>query len=112
MKRIIFFTICIVLLMVIANLSKSIYELYHKKDLLIATQKRLSAAEKENRLLKNQLTQVQDPSFIESQARDKLFLAKPGESVVLVPTQTPEKGIQSSGEKPNWQQWWELFFGQ
>ncbi len=98
--------------MIIANLSKSIYELYHKKDLLISTQQRLSVAEKENTKLKNQLTQVQRPDFIEKEARDKLFLAKPGESSLLMPTQAPARQSTTQDNKPHWQQWLDLFFAQ
>ena len=96
--------------MVIANLIKSIYELYHKKDLLTATQKKLSTMQKENSNLKNQLTQVQNPLFIESEARNKLFLARPGESTMLLPTQPPSQQAAAQQHKPNWIQWWELFF--
>lgn len=96
--------------MIIANLTKSVYELYHKKDLLISTQKRLSALQKENRELKNKLTQVQNPAFLEGQARDKLFLAKPGESSILLPAATPTQVTANNSSKPNWQQWFALFF--
>lgn len=112
MKKIIFLTICIVLLIVIVNLSKSIYDLYHKKDLLTSTQKKLVVVEKENQQLKHQLVQVQNPAFVEKEARDKLFLAKPGESSILLPSPTPlPKGSQDITQ-PYWQQWWELFWGQ
>lgn len=110
MKRILFFATIVALLMVIANLSKSIYELYHKKDLLLLTQKKLLLVEKENQQLKEKLTQIQNPAFVEKEARDKLFLAKPGESSILLPIPTPVKHDGIIENKPNWQQWWELFF--
>ncbi|HEX7041849.1 MAG TPA: septum formation initiator family protein [Patescibacteria group bacterium] len=110
MKRIVFLTICFILLIVIANLSKSIYELYHKKDVLVSTQEKLTNVASENQKLRQQLTQVQSPGFVEEEARNKLFLAKPGESTVILPSPTPEIQAKISTTLPNWQQWWQVFF--
>lgn len=86
--------------------------MYHKKDLLVSTQKKLDAVQKENQKLKITLSQVQNPAFVEEEARDKLFLAKPGESSILIPSPTPLPQNLQEIAKPNWQQWWDSFFGE
>ena len=69
--------------------------------------------EEKNKDLKRQLTKVKDPSFVEQEARNKLFLVKPNEQVVLIPspspTPIPESERQKKLQKPNWQEWYEYF---
>jgi cell division protein FtsB len=64
--------------------------------------------------LQRQLAMVTSEEFAEEQIRDELLLAKPGETVVVVP-QVAEVGkvAQVEQEKPedlaNWQKWVRLF---
>lgn len=69
----------------------------------------LDKAKEENRRLKVRLTQVNSDSFVEEEARDKLFLVKPGESGVILPHETTENASKKP-ELPNWQKWLRLFF--
>src|SRR5258708_7194370 len=85
-KKIGFFTIILVLILTINNLIHSIYTVWQKQDLIIQAQKNLAAAKEENQRLKKDITQVNRPQFVESEARDKLLLAKPGEGIVILPT--------------------------
>lgn len=113
MKRIIFITTIVILAIICTNLVKSIYDIYSKKDILLQTQKKLEKTQAENTGLKRQLTLVQSQQFIEEQARDKLFMVKPGESTVLLPQATPagQSGLKMpSDDIPNWEKWWNLFF--
>jgi len=66
----------------------------------------------DNRNLRLELESRQQPEFIEAVARDKLGLAKPGETVVIVPTKQ-KTGTEENGklELPRWQQWFKLLFG-
>lgn len=114
MKRIFVIATIIFFIFIIQNLIHSIYSLYQKQELLVNATKELSKEQKENRQLKEQITEVNKPSFIEEQARDKLLLIKPGEQMVIYPShlavtdhQQPKTPVKP---KPNWQQWWELFF--
>ena len=89
------------------------YDIYSKRDILTATQQQVEALQKENLSLKKQLKVVQSQQFIEEQARDKLFLGKPGESTVFLPQATAagESGQNMpSNNIPNWLKWWQLFF--
>ncbi|HYK08704.1 MAG TPA: septum formation initiator family protein [Candidatus Eisenbacteria bacterium] len=111
MKRIVFAILVVFLIGIIVNLSISIVTLWSKKDLLTIASKQLEKERKENTRLHAEIRRVEDPSFIEEEARDKLFLGKPGDVIVLIPTASPSASEEGSmQEKPIWQQWWELFF--
>lgn len=114
MKKIIFLTICIIAIFIIIGQIQGIITLWHKQDVLIQTEKRLQAEKLENSKLKQQLIIVQNPDFVEKEARDKLFLSKPGEQQVVINKDLlggnkPSQKIEDI-EKPNWQQWISLFF--
>ena len=84
----------------------------NKQDLVDKARQDLNVKKQENEELKVQLTYVKSNEFVESQARDKLFLVKPGESAVIVP---PELIKKKKKEKPPplpaWKQWVNLFLG-
>lgn len=112
MKKIAYVLIIVGLLLIINSLSHSIIDLWSKQDLVKNAQLKLDQEKKENKELKNRLKIVQDRSFIESEARDKLFMVKPGEKEVILPSGTKDenKAAQNESEKENWQKWISLFF--
>lgn len=114
MKKAAFILIVVVLLLMINGLVHSIYDLWHKQDLLTLAQKELSQEKLKNQKLKGELSYVESPGFIEEQARNKLFLAKPGEQEVLISPDLNKNQVQSakpsSQNIPNWQKWLQLFF--
>jgi cell division protein FtsB len=111
MKQIITIAIIIFLCTVVVNLSFSIVSLWSKKDVLTATRQQLVQEQQENGQLQKDWQKVNNPSFVEEQARDKLFLGKPGESLVLLPTASPSaKQAEHNQQKSVWQQWLALFF--
>jgi cell division protein FtsL len=113
-KKIFFFIIIILLVLTINNLIHSIYSTWQKQDLIVKAQKDLEKAQEENQKLKQSLAQVKKPEFVETEARDKLFLAKPGEGIVVIPTTglvpSPSVPPPPKDLRPNWQRWWETFF--
>ena len=111
MKKAFFIVIVIILLVIINNLIHSIYDIWSKQDLLIQAQKQLSEEELKNQKLKAGLSYVQTPQFVEQEARNKLFLVKPGEQDVLVssiPSSQPQKSEKVRAS--NLQKWIDLFF--
>ncbi len=111
MKKAFFIVIVIVLLVVINNLIRSIYNLWSKQDLLYQAQNELKNEQQTNKKLKGELSYVQTPQFIEKEARNELFLVKPGEQDVLIPqTSSIQAGQQEANNIPNWQKWIKLFF--
>ena len=114
MKKIAFWSVFIFLLFIINNLLHSILSFSQKENLIVKKQQELTKQKKENTILKQQLAQAKMPQFVEEQARDKLFLTKPGEGVLVIPTPrvstTPRVVTQGGKTIPNWLQWWRLFF--
>ena len=110
MKKVLFLTIVVILLFIINNLVRSIYDIWQKKDFVTEAQGELSFQKQENQRLKSALSYSKTQEFIEKQARDKLFMAKEGEQKVLLSKDSEEK-VQDGKEKiVNWRQWWNLFF--
>lgn len=112
-----FIIVIIASVFIINNLVRSIYTLWQKQHLLGKAQKELLEEKKRNETLKKQIKVVESKEFVEKEARDKLFLAKPGESQIILPqskTATSEASSKasSSSTEPNWKQWWNIFFGQ
>ena len=111
MKKILFLITITASLFIIKDLVYSIYTLWHKNDLLIVAQRELIKERKENMKLKTQLSEARKTTFVEEEARNKLFMVKPGESVVVVP-QVLHKSETKQTMKvlPNWKQWVNVFF--
>lgn len=111
MKKVLFILTITASLFIIKDLVYSIYSLWSKKDLLTVAQKELGREKQENNRLVVSLSEAKKQSFIEEEARNKLFLAKPGESIVVLPhTSFEAKIVKKEAPKPNWQQWLQLFF--
>lgn len=113
MKRIFFISVLVVSLLIINNLVRAIYSLWQKQDLITKAQIAVEKEKKENSMLKKQLEEVNKPGFVEEQARDKLFMGKQGEQVILLSKdalQAAKEKKDTPKQQPYWQQWWELFF--
>ncbi len=112
MKKVLAIFVVIACLLIINNLIHSIYSLWQKRDLVTSAQEELNKAKEQNRVLKSKLSLVDSPQFVEEEARNKLFLVKPGEEILITKDlPNASSSAQSNGNgKPNWQKWWELFF--
>src|SRR5438132_1694781 len=67
------------------SLLKSINNIASGNQKIQDAQNKLKELKKQNEELKTKVEGVQTQDFIEKQARDKLGLAKPGETVVVLP---------------------------
>lgn len=112
MKKVVFIAIVIALIVVINNLIRSIYDLTQKQELVVDVQKELEDEKMLNQKLKAQISIVQSKDFIEQEARNKLFMGKPGEQSVVIPKKLleREKKEKPQDKSSNWQKWWDLFF--
>lgn len=113
MKKILFFASLILSLVIIVNLITSIYTLWHKQDVLFLAQKQLQQEQKEHQKLQQEFHSVNSSAFVEEEARNKLFMTKPGEEEILIasPTSTPTHSQITIGDtRPYWQQWISVFF--
>lgn len=112
-KKIGFFIIIVVSLFIINNLVQSIYTLWQKKNLVVDARLDVDKHKYENQVLKNKLKSIESSEFIEEEARNKLFLVKPGEQIVVFSEKNLEATISSKikpkDTRPNWKKWYDLF---
>lgn len=78
---------------------------------------RIEGLKEENLKLQKRLEDIQSDRYIESELRDKLGLAKGGETILVLPEENVVKSLapESSDEQealpePNWKKWVMLFF--
>jgi cell division protein FtsB len=111
-KKIIFIATVVIFLLIINGLFRSIIDTWHKQDLLTQAEKKLEQEKQLNQKLKAQLSVADSKEFIEEQARNKLFMGRPGEQPVIIPEnllkQKEKKKVVDV--RPNYQKWWDLFF--
>ncbi|OGD89481.1 hypothetical protein A3I53_03575 [Candidatus Curtissbacteria bacterium RIFCSPLOWO2_02_FULL_40_13b] len=75
-------------------------------------EKRLETLKKESESLKRELEYKKSQDFAESEIRNRLGLVKEGETVVILPKdEKSNKNGENEVAIPNWQKWWNLFFG-
>ncbi len=97
----------------IQNISKVV----RTRDEIQKEKDRVAKMRDVNLSLEKQIAEAQSSAFIEKQVRDKLGLAKAGESVVILPDEDTLRKLapQTSSEDntlpdPNWKKWEKLFF--
>lgn len=112
MKKLFFFLILAASLFIIRNFVLSIYDLWRKHDLLTQAQTQLQNEKRKQSELTQKLRIAQTSEFVETEARNKLFLVKPGESQVVLPQDdsSARSGEEKEDKRPYWQLWRDLFF--
>lgn len=80
-------------------------------------QEKVAKMKEVNANLEKAIAEAQSSAFIEKQVRDKLGLARAGESIVILPDEETLRKLapQTGGEEnvlpdPNWKKWLHLFF--
>lgn len=103
------------------NLSQSIISLTTKNKELEQANDKVEKEISRNSQLISELSKVQNPKYIEQQAREKLGMSRPGETVVVVPEEAVVQMASLTAslsadfyarfdETPNWQKWVKLFW--
>lgn len=80
---------------------------------VVEAQHQLNDLKQENEALKRELEYKKSDKFAEEEIRNKLGLAKTGETIVVLPKNDSSQltvNSQQSTDLPNWQKWWNLFF--
>lgn len=77
--------------------------------------KKLTYLQEKNKTLKKRLEETQSLAFIEAEARDRLNLAREGETVFLIPDSEIERALSLEKKVeeiklPYWQGWLKLFW--
>lgn len=115
-NRLLSIAILIFALCLIVSLSRDIINLIQKEEEIEGSQLEVEELEVKNEELKKQLEYVKSAEFLEKEAREKLGLAREGETVVILPENIEEiiganqSQISENQEMPNWKRWLNLFF--
>lgn len=78
---------------------------------------KIEKQKKDNEDLAKKVAEIQGPSFIEKEVRNKLGLVKPGETIVVLPDTNVLKSLapkifleEDTLPDPNWKKWLKMFF--
>lgn len=107
-----YLSICLILLLIF-NVSKDVYRLMNAGQRLEDAEKNLAKIIEENEKLKKQQKESKNDYYLEKEIRDKLGMAKPDETVVILPEELELTDNQLGEEKkenlPNWEKWLNVF---
>lgn len=102
----------IVSIIIIISLIRSAFDFYTARERLVQTKQEVANLETQKKQLEQQMQAIQDPAAVDVAIHDKLNLAKPGETVVVIggtghevqmaPSPRPTPSLQP------YQQWWQL----
>lgn len=114
--RPLYLVIILIGLVVSFGLVRNLYSIYQNSKFQDQAVRKLEKLRTENTKLKEEVTTSQEQSFIEREARERLGLVKPGEVVVILPSEkeaSPSAQSLTEVKTPRsiWQQWVSLFFG-
>ena len=116
-KRITFLLTILISVIILVSLVKTIYKTFQSGKRLSILGVEVESLDKEKESLEKVLVERKSEDFVEKEAREKLNLVKPGETLVVIPEsqQSTISSQQSAQEElsqfSNPQQWWYLFFG-
>ena len=93
----------------------SLIDVYRKRGVIKDYEQAYDKAKAENERLKAAMDEAETPEYVEKIARNKLGMAREGETVVLIdesqrPANPEQKNQKKPAEVPAWKQWWKLFF--
>lgn len=117
-KRILVILVLIIGAYLVISLSRQLFSLWQAGGRIEKIRKRVEEAREENERLKRKLSFVQSEEFLEREARNKLNLAKPEETIVVVPQEVIKMEVERAQKEkerrveiPNWRRWYKAFFG-
>lgn len=112
--------IAVIGLFTVISLSRSVWRLWRKQDVVGERQVVLEREKAVNDRLKKELEEAKTPAFVEREAREKLGMVKEGETVVIMPNPPAgeagdklpmpnERAEEKTAEAiSNWKKWWRL----
>jgi len=84
-----FLTLCIIFLIV--SIISNIYAMIKAQNRLLNAEQKIISLEKEQQNLIEEKTQQTSQNYLESQIRNNLKLVKPGETLVVIPSQLKQQ---------------------
>lgn len=117
MKKYLRYILLAAALFVIFSMGRTVWGLLQKEKAIDEVKARVEALKKEQEELLKTKEKMESDEFIEREARERLGLAKPGETVVVPPDEealrkfAPKTEPETFPEElPIWKRWVELFF--
>ncbi len=113
-RKVIKIIVILIGILLIIKLSRDILRLLKSGEQVKLAQDQVQLLEEEKQVLLEKYQYYQSDEFIEEEARNKLNMARPGETIVILPPNVGElvgrTNSQPEPEIPNWQKWYQLFF--
>jgi len=101
-------------LILVVKITGDLLHLFKAWQQIEKIEKKVAELEEKKKELSEKYQYYQTPEFIEEEARNKLNMAKPGETIVILPPNiknlNSDYKAQFSPQIPNWKKWWNLFF--
>lgn len=99
------------------SLVRNLVDFSGMDERLIKLEQEAETLREENKKLQEQAKRVESDDFVDVEIRDKLGLAKPGETVIILPQEYLKKSkpreegklVIPEKDKPNWRKWVDLF---
>ena len=115
MKKKIFVLLALILgSYLVFSLGRQVFLLFQAKGRISLAEQKLASVQAEQEKLKNELEYRESNEFVEEEARNRLGLAKEGETIVILPEklQAEAQGSQNTAsQKPsNISRWFERLF--
>ena len=113
-RYLVIITIIVVVCLILLGIAKQIGDSLQAGKRLDQSVAELNQLQSENRTLQEQYDYIQKNAYVEEIARNKLDLAKPNETVIVIPQSTINKVVKASKPSPkpkvpNWRGWLNLF---
>lgn len=116
-KKLSILIVSLLILGLLYSLSQSITNYLRTGYRIRTAEEEVALLEAKNNTLKQKLQDSETVEFIEQQARDKLNMARPGETVFIIPQSEIDKVVALDKKEepvrevlPNWKGWLRLFF--
>src|SRR3989337_2005949 len=107
-KRLISILFLLIGIFLLGNLAQGIFDAWRGRERIQKMKQDLQEIAKENETLQQEVQYYQSEEFVEKEAREKLNLVKPGETVIIVPEEALRKEeserIKQSLAEPVWRQ--------
>lgn len=109
--RLIGWFLLIICVLLSLSLVRSVRRWSDRREIIENAQQKLDKVKNENEALTRELAKTQTPEFIEKQAREKLNMAKEGETVVILPQINPTLSPTPTpiDTSANWEKWVKVF---
>ena len=95
--------VAVIVIVAAFNFWQNIEKMNHLQSKIDEMEEKIEKAEAENKELREQLENTNDPEYIEEVAREKLGLVKPGE-MLLVPVEEKQQEDEENKDSDNTQE--------